>query len=55
MSAKEIADEGGWIPKKDAPFVRSDIETMEAWQAHKEKINAARRKYFISATLTPAN
>ena len=49
MSAKEIADEGGWIPKKDAPFVRSEIEQAEAYQTHKEKVDAARRKYFMSA------
>lgn len=48
MSAQEIANEGDWLPKKEKPFVRSEFENQLAYKEHIDKVNAARKKLFLS-------
>ena len=47
--SEEEKEREGVLRKKHEPFVRSEVETMNAVNEHKAKIREARRKYFLSA------
>src|SRR5688500_736156 len=49
VSRKEEEENCDWIPKKDKPFVRSEVQVMEAVNQHVMKVINARRKYYLSA------
>lgn len=47
MSHKEMAENGGWVPKKEAPIIITEEQKQKALFDHMETVRTARRKEFL--------
>lgn len=48
LSLKQIAEEGDWLPKKDAPYIQPVMEILQTQQRIQAETDEGRRRYFMA-------